>query len=75
MWPPDKATNFIRYDLEAAKKKMTEAGLASGVTFDFKYSATSGDVFSPKLAETLQNMLKKIGVNLTLTPLENPQVL
>jgi len=66
---PDDATNFIRYDLDLAKQKMKESGYADGIDFELLYS-TAMPAFG-KVAESLQFMLKEIGVNCTLDPMEN----
>ncbi len=60
--------NFIRYDVDAAKQKMIDAGYAGGITFDFKYPTT--DTSMTKTAETLQYMLSQIGIKLVMKPLE-----
>lgn len=64
---PDK--NFIKYDPELSKQKMTEAGFPDGFTITLNYSATEQMIISA--AEMLQNQLGAVGIDLKLNPVES----
>lgn len=61
--------DMVRYefDLDRANELMAEAGYADGLTFSFTYPTTSvGEAF----AAVLKDQLSKIGIELTMVPLE-----
>ncbi len=60
--------NNYRYDVEAAKQKLIDAGYADGFTIDCKYRV-SPEV--SKAAETIHGMLSQIGVDLQLVTQES----
>jgi peptide/nickel transport system substrate-binding protein len=63
-----KGENNYRYDVEAAKQKLIDAGYADGFTIDCKYRA-SGEV--TKAAEAVHGMLSVIGIDLQLITQES----
>ena len=65
----DESKNFIKYDPDAAKKLLTEAGFADGFTVNCLYRAGT-DSFAQPIAEVLQNMLGKVGITLELCPFD-----
>lgn len=64
--PEDGSENYAKFDLEAAKAKMIEAGYADGLSFELLVFSGDGGIVT--VSEILQNNLKKIGVTCELTP-------
>jgi len=64
--PSEGSPNYIRYDPELAKQKLQEGGFSDGFTVSIKYR-TSDDV-TVKSAETLQFMLREVGITVELIP-------
>jgi len=57
--------NYIKYDIENAKALLAEAGYADGFSVDLEVT-TGGQC--PKVAESLQFMLKEVGITLNINP-------
>lgn len=58
----------FRYDLEKAKALMAESSAPNG--FDAELLVMSGDSTQEQAAVVLKDQLAKIGINITITPLE-----
>ncbi len=63
------ASQTPKRDLEAAKAKLAEAGLADGFTIDLEYADfTSGGVSISTLAQKVQADLAEVGITVNLVP-------
>jgi len=58
----------FRYDLDKAKQLMSESSAPNG--FDADLLVMSGDTTQEQAAVVLKDQLAKIGINITITPLE-----
>lgn len=65
--PVDGAENCVRYDPEAAKQKLVEAGYPNGFTIDCTYRNTA---VAGAYGELLKNQLGQVGITLELVPME-----
>lgn len=67
LFSQDEVKSFIKYDPEAAKRLLAEAGYAQGFQVELLFSGDSED--SLQLAQLLQAQLKKVGIDIVLRPL------
>ena len=69
-----KKINGYKFDLQKAKQLMTEAGYPEGKGFpDAVLQINSGGDRNIQLAESIQNMLKEIGINMKLNIIQFAQ--
>ncbi|MDP9223945.1 MAG: ABC transporter substrate-binding protein [Actinomycetota bacterium] len=64
----DLKSNYLKFDLAAAKKLMTDAGYANGFQVVLQTFAAPADF--AQVAQVVQEQLKQIGVDATVRPLE-----
>ena len=65
----DQSKNFIKFDLDAAKQKMIDAGYPDGFKLNCIYR--SNDAVGTSIAELLVNMMGKLKIDLQLSPFES----
>lgn len=59
----------VKYDLDAAKKLMAESGFPNGFTAEL--TIPSGDTLASQTAVIVKDQLSKLGINITVTPVES----
>lgn len=64
-----KPVGPYKYDLSLAKKLLAESGHPNGFTFDFY---TWENEYNPQVAQVLQSMWKKIGINMNVHVVDLP---
>jgi peptide/nickel transport system substrate-binding protein len=69
MFTQDEIKQVLKYDPAQAKQLLAAAGYPNGLDIEFIWNAAYGDSFTTK-AQLLQSQLKKVGVNLSLKPLQ-----
>lgn len=65
----DKEGNYIKYDMDAAKKLLEEAGYTKDNPLKFDYKFTNSQIHKD-IAQYLQSQWKKLGAEVTLTSVE-----
>lgn len=70
MFTPEETKQLLRYDPAEAARLVKEAGYADGVNVDTIFSNQDGEALATRL-QLAQAQMKKVGINLTLKPLEN----
>lgn len=73
LFTQEEIKSFVKYNQEEAKRLLAEAGYASGVQAEMIYSS-EGAAGLEKPAELLQAQLKRVGINLTLKPLNETEM-
>ena len=69
LYTQEQIKAFVKYDQTAAKKLLTDAGLANGFSAEMIYSADGDDTFLTA-AQLIQAQLKKVGISINLKPLD-----
>ncbi len=62
LFTQEEIKSFIKYDPEAAKKALTEAGYPDGFSIEFMYNDGGNEAYK-KTAELIQAQMKKVGIN------------
>jgi ABC-type transport system substrate-binding protein len=65
--------SFIKYDPEAAKKLLAEAGFANGFNAEMIWGSGADESIDIE-AQLIQAQMKKVGINITLRPLDSNEM-
>ncbi len=71
LFTPQEVKAIVRQDVEEAKRLLQQAGFGQGFQAELIFNAEGAD---SRAAQLYQSQLKKIGVNITLKPLESAEV-
>lgn len=61
----------VKFDIEESKKLLTAAGMPNGWEDEMIFSSNTGGDINSQIAEVLQRQLAKIGVRVTLRPMDS----
>ncbi len=73
LFPQEEIKGFVKFNPDEARQLLAEAGFSGGIQAEMIYSS-EGNEAVVKAAELVQAQLKKVGINISLKPLNETEM-